>query len=208
MSCVTCHVSHVTCHMSRATCHVAHVMCHMSSVTCHIYFFWQSGEAYRWRVCFQRGLPRLVFKNIGNSKHTSRYMVTWVSPLQACAEFDKLVTGNSSLNISSGEDIPVCHRCSAVQGTAVQCSAVQCSVIQCIAIQCSAGLRLQTPLPGRTHCCSCCWCWAPSGWPPRSTTSTRLPIYRYLRPQTSRYLQTLYLQVVKRKGKRSGVLQE
>lgn len=29
---------------------------------------------------------------------------------EACAEFDKLVTGNSSLNISSGEDIPVCHR--------------------------------------------------------------------------------------------------
>ena len=23
-------------------------------------FFWQSGEAYRWRVCYQRGLSRLV----------------------------------------------------------------------------------------------------------------------------------------------------
>ena len=42
-------------------------MCHMSRVTCHMsqfffyFFFGQSGEAYRWRVCYQRGLPRLVF---------------------------------------------------------------------------------------------------------------------------------------------------
>ena len=53
------HMSHVTCHMSRVT-------CHMSCVTCIIYFlllfFGQSGEASRWRVCYQRGLPRLVLK--------------------------------------------------------------------------------------------------------------------------------------------------
>ena len=55
----TCHVSCVMCHMSR-------VMCHMSQVTCHMsffyfyFFFGQSGEAYWWRVCYQRGLPRLV----------------------------------------------------------------------------------------------------------------------------------------------------
>ena len=40
------------------------VMCHMSRVTSHMFFcfcfFGQSGEAYRWRVCYQRGLPRLV----------------------------------------------------------------------------------------------------------------------------------------------------
>ena len=63
MSHVMCHVSHVTCHMSRVTCHVSHVKCHMSRVTCHFFFsflFWQSGEAYRWRVCYQRGQPRLV----------------------------------------------------------------------------------------------------------------------------------------------------
>ena len=39
--------------------------CHMTCVTCHmscflLLFFLQSGEAYRWRVCYQRGLPRLV----------------------------------------------------------------------------------------------------------------------------------------------------
>ena len=37
-------------------------MCHMSRVTCHIFFFGQSGEAYWWRVCYQRGLPRLVLE--------------------------------------------------------------------------------------------------------------------------------------------------
>ena len=47
----------------------------MSRVTCHmsqfkffylIFFFGQSGEAQRWRVCYQRGLPRLVFQLISN----------------------------------------------------------------------------------------------------------------------------------------------
>ena len=56
MSRVTCHVSRVTCHMSRVTCHVSHV------ILFFFFFFRQSGEAYRWRVCYQRGLPRLVFK--------------------------------------------------------------------------------------------------------------------------------------------------
>ena len=53
---VTCQVSHVTCHMS-------HVACHMS------FFFWQSGEASQWRLCYHWGLPRLVFSaNYGYSK--------------------------------------------------------------------------------------------------------------------------------------------
>ena len=62
VSCVMCHSSHVMCHMSRVTCHVLRV-------TCNMYFFFvswkkirQSGWASRWRVCFQQGLPRLVFK--------------------------------------------------------------------------------------------------------------------------------------------------
>ena len=39
-------------------CHVLHVMSHMS----HFFFFLgQLGEVYRWRVCYQRGLPRLVY---------------------------------------------------------------------------------------------------------------------------------------------------
>ena len=53
------HVSYVMCHMSRLKCHVSGVTCHMSGVTCH--FFLQSGEASRLRVCYQRGLPRLVY---------------------------------------------------------------------------------------------------------------------------------------------------
>ena len=59
----TCHVSHVTCHVSRVTCHLSHVI-----FLFYIYIFFlrkkigQSGGASRWRVCYQRGLPRLVFK--------------------------------------------------------------------------------------------------------------------------------------------------
>ena len=39
---------------------MGHMSRHVSRVTCHM-FFGQSGEAYWWRVCYQRGLPRLVF---------------------------------------------------------------------------------------------------------------------------------------------------
>ena len=57
-SCVTCHVSQrVMCHVSRITCHMSHVIFFI-----FLYFFFgQSGESYLWRVCYQRGLPRLVF---------------------------------------------------------------------------------------------------------------------------------------------------
>ena len=66
------HVSHVRCQVSRVTCQVSHVRCHLSGVMCHFFssfflllfflsFFGQSGGASRWRVCYQQGLPRLVF---------------------------------------------------------------------------------------------------------------------------------------------------
>ena len=54
MSHVACHVSPVTCHMSRVTCHVSHAT---------FFLLLQSCEAYWWRVCYQRGLPRLVFSS-------------------------------------------------------------------------------------------------------------------------------------------------
>ena len=67
MSHVMCHVTcHVMCHVSHVMCHVSHVMCHVSHVTFFFFFFsGRSGEAYRWRVCYQRGLPRLVIHFIG-----------------------------------------------------------------------------------------------------------------------------------------------
>ena len=49
-------------------CHMSHVWCHMSGVTCPVscvffsssFFSGQIGGATRWRVYYQRGLPRLV----------------------------------------------------------------------------------------------------------------------------------------------------
>ena len=39
-------------------------MCHVSHVTIFfLSFFGQSGEGHWWRVCYQRGLPRLVFSH-------------------------------------------------------------------------------------------------------------------------------------------------
>ena len=63
---VTCHVSRVICHMSRVTCHVSHVVF-------FLVFFGQSGEAYWWRVCYQRGLPRLVLGKL--SGYTRRNLI-------------------------------------------------------------------------------------------------------------------------------------
>ena len=49
------------CHVLRVTCHVSHVTIFFLFII--IFFFGQFGEAYRWRVCYQRGLPRLVYKS-------------------------------------------------------------------------------------------------------------------------------------------------
>ena len=57
-------MSHVMCHVSCVTCHMSHVMCHMSFFFFFIFssfFFGTKWWSYRRRVCYQRGLPRLVF---------------------------------------------------------------------------------------------------------------------------------------------------
>ena len=46
--------------MSYVTCQMSHVKYHMSHVTCHISSLLQSDGVIRWRVCYQRNLPRLV----------------------------------------------------------------------------------------------------------------------------------------------------
>ena len=75
-----CHVSRVMCHMSRVICHILNVTCHMSHVN---FFFLQSGEAYCWRVCFQRGLPRLVQEQSAKKKRF--YIQKWyTTQFQTC----------------------------------------------------------------------------------------------------------------------------
>ena len=61
MSRVKCHdVSRVKCHMSHVTFHMSRVTCHVSAFFSSSFFSGQRSEAYRWRVCYQRGLPHLV----------------------------------------------------------------------------------------------------------------------------------------------------
>ena len=67
----TFHMSRVTCHMSFITCHVSHVMCHMSSF--FFLFFFRSGSTYWWRVCYQRGLPFLIYLSM--SKKLSIHLI-------------------------------------------------------------------------------------------------------------------------------------
>ena len=59
------HVSHVRCHMSRVMCQVSRVRCHVSHfflfLLFFLFFFLKSGWTSQWMVCYQRGLPRLVY---------------------------------------------------------------------------------------------------------------------------------------------------
>ena len=56
-----CTVSQVRCHISPVTCHVSHLRCHMSHMFSS-FFLLESGGVSWWRVCYQWGLPRLVFR--------------------------------------------------------------------------------------------------------------------------------------------------
>ena len=40
---------------------MSRVTCHVSDIFYFLFIFGQSGEASQGRVCYQRGLPRLVF---------------------------------------------------------------------------------------------------------------------------------------------------
>ena len=73
------HLSHVTCHMSHVMCHMSHVTCHMSKNCLFSSSFRQCGETSWWRVCYQRGLTRLVLWEY--SHHLS--ICTLCTPLPA-----------------------------------------------------------------------------------------------------------------------------
>ena len=64
--------------------HLSHVMCHMSLVTCNITLFFFTNW---WRLCHQRGRPRLVLKYITNVIYYShgfagRRWLLWSCPLR------------------------------------------------------------------------------------------------------------------------------
>ena len=61
------HVSHIRCQVLFVTCDVSGVRCQVSGVIIIIFFifFLQIGGASQWRVCYQRGLPRLVSIHTG-----------------------------------------------------------------------------------------------------------------------------------------------
>ena len=59
--CVMFPVSQVRCHISLITCHVSHLSCHMSHIFSS-FFLLEIGGVSWWRVCYQWGLPRLIFR--------------------------------------------------------------------------------------------------------------------------------------------------
>ena len=74
------HVSNVTCHASGFTYQVSCVSCHVSGVTCQVsgvffVFFWTKW----WRLCYQRGLPRLVYTKLENlaQSHTTFFQFSF-----------------------------------------------------------------------------------------------------------------------------------
>ena len=62
---------------------MSHVTCHMSHVIFFFFFFFgQIGEAYWWRVCYQRGLPRLVSQQ-GLNQQVSTYYHSFITIIQS-----------------------------------------------------------------------------------------------------------------------------
>ena len=57
-----CHMSCVTGHVSQVTFHMSHVTFRESRVIIIFLFYFLSAGATRRRVCYQRGLPRLVIR--------------------------------------------------------------------------------------------------------------------------------------------------
>ena len=114
----TCQVSGVRCHVSGVTCHVSHVTCHMSRVTCHMYFFlsfffWQGGEVYRWWVCYQWGLPRLVLAE--DTEHLES--MEWGSLMHKCLE--------CNVNTDYSWEKIALQRCQVLKCTIVHCKIIQ-----------------------------------------------------------------------------------
>ena len=86
-------------------------MCHVLCVTCRIFFYYfffiniclkrigQRGEAGRWRVCYQRGLPRLV-----SSQETVSEQFSLVHTMLEYREGDLSVTdGHRTENLLSNK---------------------------------------------------------------------------------------------------------
>ena len=107
----------VTCHLSCVTGILSHVTCHVSPVTCNFFLPWkklgQSGGASRLRVCYQRGLPRLVlgllfFCSLGVVVVAAVLgSVCWVSFIKRFGGMDELwifdVGQLDNTNVSAGD---------------------------------------------------------------------------------------------------------
>ena len=94
-------MSGVGCQVSGVTCHVSCVMRHL---LLYIFFFGQSDRASPWRVCYQRGLPRLVsFLSPLNIctiflKSTEYLDISLISRMLPCQKPEGLVTNKFTLD--------------------------------------------------------------------------------------------------------------
>ena len=97
----------------------------VSRVTCHITFFF-GGGASRWRVCYQRGLSRLVSFPVTSLLWFSADLYPLFNP-----QFDQ----TSQVTLSEESNFPPTWIALAVWYSAMQCSEVntkadkQCSVV-------------------------------------------------------------------------------
>ena len=98
LSCVTRLVSHVTCHMSFFL----------------FFFCGQRFEVYWWRVCYQRGLPRLVLVFLGQKHKRKEYNLAkmtnvWTIPI--------VKSKPHFIDVSSNEYCPHIHQMEALVKT-------------------------------------------------------------------------------------------
>ena len=94
----TCHITCVACHVSCVRREMSYVMCHTSHVTCNgsffFLFFGLSSEASRWRVCYQRGLPCLVFYTGRSNDKERTVKETYLSKSSKYLEYHLMSQGS------------------------------------------------------------------------------------------------------------------
>ena len=86
--------------MSRVSCHMSRVTCDMSQFFLFIFIFSRTkGEAYQWRVCYQQGLPRLVYPHLALWQTETGWSCTLRVP--STAQLQQVLFGSMGLHLGS-----------------------------------------------------------------------------------------------------------
>ena len=151
------HTSHVRCQVSRVTCHV-------SRVTCQVSPFFLSGGVSLLRVCYQWGLPRLVFiisrdfkiypvqcSTVQNRGRSAVHYIAVHCKSAICYTVKFNAVQEIELLCIETISIFKTFQWSALHIKEVQCNSMDSNIDQCSAVECTAAQPRLTKSPC-LHC--------------------------------------------------------